>query len=87
MMSTIPAFLFVLFIGPLSDRLGRKWPLVLPFLGHVTIALLQLLCVYWDHWPVQAMLVENIWGLFGGGGATVSLLSYRHPKLTSVQNT
>ena len=76
--STIPAFLFVSFIGPMSDSLGRKTPMILPFLGHVVIAGFLILNVYCTWWPVEATLLESTWGFFGGGFATVSLLSYSY---------
>ena len=52
--------------------------MILPFLGHVVIAGLLILNVYFDSWPVEATLLESIWGFFGGGFATVSLLSYSY---------
>ena len=64
--STIPAFLFVSFIGPMSDSLGRKTPMILPFLGHVVISGFLILNVYCTWWPVEATLLESTWGFFGG---------------------
>ena len=76
--STIPAFIFVSFLGPLSDSLGRRTPMILPFLGHVVIAGLLNLNVYCSWWPIEATLLESIWGFFGGGFATVSSLGYSY---------
>jgi hypothetical protein len=52
--------------------------MILPFLGHVVIAGFLILNVYCTWWPVEATLLESTWGFFGGGFATVSLLSYSY---------
>jgi PCFT/HCP family folate transporter-like MFS transporter 1/3 len=77
-LSAIPAFICVSFLGPISDLVGRRRLLVLPFLGHVLIAGLLMLNVYMVDWPVEATLLESLWGLCGGGFASVMTLGYTY---------
>ena len=55
-LSTVPAFLCVSFLGPISDQVGRKLPMVIPFLGHALIAGLLMLNVYFSSWYISIHL-------------------------------
>ena len=55
----VGSVLFCMFLGPWSDRHGRKMPMMLPFCGHIYTALVCLLNTYFMDAPAQFLLFEG----------------------------
>ena len=66
MLSALPCIVVALFIGPWSDRNGRKPVMLLPMLGYILSTLYNLLNIYYFHWPTKYLLVNGIFSIFGG---------------------
>ena len=63
--SSLPTLLSVTFLGPFSDRAGRKVALLLPSIGNVLGILIGLLIIYF-HLPIEMFIVSSfIVGCFG----------------------
>lgn len=56
LVKTIPAMCFVMFIGPYSDKRGRKIAIIIPFFGGAINTLIIFLTAYFE-WPIQVLLV------------------------------
>ena len=44
----------------------------------LTPKILLNLYIYFSSWPLEATLLESLWGLFGGGFASVSMIGYTY---------
>jgi MFS family permease len=63
----IPPIIFTLFIGPWSDRFGRKFLIVLPLIGYVFYNVWFLInVIFYDFFPVEWLMLEVIQFWFGG---------------------
>jgi len=66
MLSALPCILVALFIGPWSDRNGRKPVMLIPMVGYILSTLYWLLNIYYFHWPAKYLLVNGVFSIFGG---------------------
>jgi len=65
-LSSIPCMVVALFIGPWSDRNGRKPVMVIPMIGYILSTLCWLLNIYYIQWPADYLLINGAFGIFGG---------------------
>ena len=56
MISAIPCIVVALFIGPWSDRNGRKPVMLIPMIGYILSTLYWLLNIYFFQWPAKYLL-------------------------------
>ncbi|XP_066960801.1 solute carrier family 46 member 2-like [Macrobrachium rosenbergii] len=75
---SVPALIFVLFMGAWSDKYGRKIPLLLTLLCHVMYAAGYLLNNWQTSWPVEIIYLVTLLESLGGGnlGLLTSTISY-----------
>ncbi|XP_066960671.1 lysosomal proton-coupled steroid conjugate and bile acid symporter SLC46A3-like [Macrobrachium rosenbergii] len=75
---SVPALIFVLFIGSWSDKYGRKIPLLLTLLSHMMYAAGYLLNNWQTSWPVEIIYLVTFLESLGGGnvGLLTSTTSY-----------
>ena len=63
----IPPIIFALFIGPWSDKFGRKFLIVFPLIGYVLYNVWFLInVIFYDYFTVDYLMVEVIQYWFGG---------------------
>ena len=63
----VPMVIFALFLGPWSDKAGRKMLILLPFLGYLLYCITFILNVYFfDQLVVEFLWLESISSFFGG---------------------
>ena len=66
-LKTIPMVIFTLFLGPWSDKAGRKLLIMLPFAGYVLYCVTLIINVYFfDQLVVEFLWLEKISSYFGG---------------------
>ena len=66
-LNTIPMVIFSLFLGPWSDKAGRKMLLIIPLLGSVLLCICFMVNVYFfDALVVEFLWLESISYYFGG---------------------
>ncbi|XP_064080711.1 lysosomal proton-coupled steroid conjugate and bile acid symporter SLC46A3-like [Macrobrachium nipponense] len=75
---SVPALIFVLFMGAWSDKYGRKIPLLLTLVCHVMYAAGYLLNNWQTSWPVEIIYLVTFLESLGGGnvGLLTSTTSY-----------
>ena len=66
MLAALPCIVVALFIGPWSDRNGRKPVMLIPMMGYILSSLYWLLNIYFFHWPAKYLLLNGIFSIFGG---------------------
>ena len=63
----IPPIIFALFIGPWSDKFGRKFLIIFPLFGYVLYDLWFLVnVIYYDELVVEYLMLEIVQYWFGG---------------------
>ena len=68
LIESIPSIFCVLFLGPWSNRNGRKLIIILPFLGTLLSTLLYIANYLTPSWSAEYVLLGSVpWGVFGGG--------------------
>ena len=66
-LGSIPAIIYSLFAGSLSDDFGRKPLIVIPLFGAVLTAIGMLInCLFIENLPVQFFHIDRLWQFFGG---------------------
>ena len=65
-LGALPCMLVALFIGPWSDRNGRKPVMIIPMLGYVFGTMFLLLNIYNMDWPANYLLINGVFSIFGG---------------------
>ena len=74
LIENIPSIILVLYLGPWSERNGRKMPMMCPLVGQMLSIALYLANYFFESWPAEFLLLASIpSGLFGG--ATIMLMS------------
>ena len=58
--------LVALFIGPWSDKNGRKPVMMIPMAGYILSTLWYLLNIHYLHWPATYLLASGVTQIFGG---------------------
>ena len=58
--------LVALFIGPWSDKNGRKPVMLIPMIGYILSTLWYLLNIHFLHWPATYLLASGATQIFGG---------------------
>jgi len=66
MLSSLPSIVLALFIGPWSDKNGRKPLMLLPLLGFMVSTFVWILNVYYMDWPAKYLMATAIYSFFGG---------------------
>lgn len=65
--SSVPSIIFVLFVGPWSDRAGRKMLFLIPLVGFILNDVCLLLnSIFFDELPPEALMLEVLKDWFGG---------------------
>ena len=73
----IPAIITSLFLGPWSDRNGRKPLMVIPMIGTIVSQLFYMANTYFTHWSSYYILLTCTGSLFGGFTAfLIGIYSY-----------
>ena len=63
----IPPIIFALFIGPWSDKFGRKFLIVFPLIGYVLYNVWFLInVIFYDYFTVDYLMLEVVQYWFGG---------------------
>ena len=63
----IPPIIFALFIGPWSDKFGRKFLIVFPLIGYILYDIWFLInVIFYDTFVVEFLMLEVIQYWFGG---------------------
>lgn len=76
LIENIPSIILVLFIGPWSEKNGRKVPMMSPLVGHILSVSLYILNYYFKSWPAEYILFASIpCGLFGGNATMLMALN------------
>ena len=65
-LSAIPGMILALFIGPWSDRNGRKPIMIIPMIGYILSTIFTLINIYFRQWPANYLLINGVWGITGG---------------------
>eukprot|EP00092_Neocalanus_flemingeri_P016667 GFUD01018030.1.p1 GENE.GFUD01018030.1~~GFUD01018030.1.p1 ORF type:complete len:510 (-),score=61.02 GFUD01018030.1:1014-2492(-) len=66
MLSALPSIVLALFIGPWSDKNGRKPVMLLPLMGYIVSTFVWVLNVYYMEWPAKYLLATGVYSFFGG---------------------
>ena len=62
-----PPILYTLFIGAISDRIGRRPMLIFPQIGMFIIAAAHILnYTFLEQWPLEAFLMDGVYNYLGG---------------------
>ena len=57
----IPPIIFALFIGPWSDKFGRRYLIILPLIGYIAYNIWFLLnVIYFDEMVVEYLMLEAL---------------------------
>lgn len=76
LIENIPSIIFVLFLGPWSEKNGRKVPMMTPIIGHLCSVSLYIVNYYFTSWPAEYILFASIpCGLFGGSATLLMALN------------
>ena len=72
LINNVPSIFFILFLGPWSDKHGRKPLMIVPIAGHILSILVIILNYFMESWPAEYLLFANI--PIGVMGGNVSLM-------------
>lgn len=75
--TNIPSIFFILFLGPWSDKHGRKPLLIVPMIGFNVATLVHMLNYYQESWPAEYNLISNAFIGFLGGQVTFHMAATR----------
>ena len=76
LIENLPNVVFVLFLGPWSDKNGRKVPMMAPLVGHLLSVGLYMANFYFKSWPAEYILLASIpLGLCGGTATLLMALN------------
>ena len=78
LIENVPSIIFVLFLGPWSEKNGRKVPMITPLIGHICSVCLYILNYYFKCWPAEYILFASIPCGFFGGSATLFMALNRY---------
>ena len=65
-LGSLPCMLVALFIGPWSDKNGRKPVMMIPMIGYILSTMWYLLNIHYIHWPATYLLASGVTQIFGG---------------------
>ena len=71
LLENLPNIMFVLFLGPWSDRNGRKLPMMIPIAGVLMSVVLYMVNDFFESWPAEYLLFASIPLGLCGGSATM----------------
>lgn len=87
LIENIPSVILVLFLGPWSEKNGRKPPMLAPLVGHLCSVSLYILNYYFTSWPAEYILFASIpCGLFGGSATLLMALNSYMADITNTQS-
>jgi MFS family permease len=76
LIENVPSIIMVLFLGPWSERNGRKLPMIIPIIGHICSVSMYILNYYFTSWPAEYILFASIpLGLCGGSATLLMALN------------
>ena len=78
MATTFPSMFAAMILGPCSDKIGRKFALVLPLIGGIIDAVALILNSHYFDWPVSALLVGVMISGFFGNYATILMAVFAY---------
>ena len=85
--STFPSMLAVIILGPCSDKIGRKFVMVLPLIGGCIGAAAMIVNAYYIHLHVSYMLIGSIISGFFGNFAMVLMAVFSYmADITTAKN-
>ena len=76
--TTIPSMLAAMILGPCSDKIGRKFSLILPLIGTMLEAACLILNSYYLSWDVSIMCIGGIIAGFSGSYATLLMAVFSY---------
>ena len=84
---TIPPIIFALFIGPWSDKCGRKPLMILPMTGYIFFYLWMLInTIYFDELNAEYLMME-VFAYWPGGWMCMFLGFYSYASDMSTPET
>jgi len=78
LIKTIPSIFFVLFLGPWSDKNGRKPLMIVPIVGAIISTFVFILNDYFTHWPAEYLLFAETPVSLLGGDSVLNLAFLRY---------
>ena len=72
LVSNVPAVLGIIFLGPFSDKAGRRYAIIVPIVGQM-IAMFVCTATMFFKWPIQVILVGYF--LYGSSGLNYSIFT------------
>lgn len=78
LIKTIPSIVFVLFLGPWSDKNGRKPLMIIPIVGAILSTLVFVLNDYHRSWPAEYLLFAETPVSVLGGESVLNLAFLRY---------
>lgn len=78
LIETLPAILFVLFLGPWSNQHGRKPLMILPLTGNILSIMIYMLVNYADSLPAEYLLFASLPVGMTGGFNTLMMATHRY---------
>nr|CAH0103279.1 unnamed protein product [Daphnia galeata] len=87
LIENVPSIILVLFLGPWSERNGRKLPMIIPLIGHICSVSMYILNYYFTSWPAEYILFASLpCGLFGGTATLLMALNSYIADITTTQS-
>ena len=74
---TIPPIIFSLFIGPWSDKCGRKVLMILPMTGYIFFYIWMIICTIYDELNAEYLMLE-VFAYWPGGWMCMFLGYYSY---------
>ena len=69
----VPSIFFVLFLGPWSDKHGRKPLMILPTVGYIISTLIYMANYYFKSWPAEYLLFAALPVSLLGGWSSLGM--------------
>lgn len=78
LIQTAPAAVLACFIGPWSDRYGRKFPIIIALIGMIMDSLGSTLCAYFIETRAEYYFIPSLFTGFSGGLVTIMAVIYSY---------
>ena len=87
MATTFPSMFAAMILGPCSDKIGRKYILMMPLIGGIIESAALILNSYYHQWDVSALLVGVTIAGFFGNYATILMGVFSYISDISVERS